>query len=240
MLFFLLADVPHGLYGTLVHPTLRANILKNLRDVAIEGLIDCLFVLGTGRRRVDLRHQPIQEPHDLLVVIPILAVREDHIRLLQEVVLKRLPVVDGLDLLVDGLVDVRGLRERVLLLHVGHDALLDVLVDDLHLPLREVVFFGEQQDVLEDALRAEGLGVLVGHVVLGERVEGRGKDVAADVGQPLLERVIVQLPVLLLYLGQVDDDGAISGLQLEVADLLDGLLHERVQDFEELGVSLRV
>lgn len=197
MLFFL-ADILHGLDGAFIHPIFRGDILKDLRDVAIEGLIYCLFVLGIGSRRVYFGHQPIQKPHDLLVVVPIFAIGEDHIRLLQQVVLKGLSIVDGLDLFVDGLVDVGGFSQGVFLLHVGHDAVLDVLVDDLHLSLREMVFLGEQEDVLEDALGTKSLGVLVGHVVLRERVEGRRKDVAADVCHPLLQSVILQLSALLL------------------------------------------
>lgn len=60
-----------------------------------------------------------------------------------------------------------------------------MLVDEAHLPLREAVFLGEEEDVFEDALGAEDLGVLVGHVVLGERVEGGREDVVADVSEPL-------------------------------------------------------
>lgn len=126
-----------------------------------------------------------------------------------------------------------------------------MLVDEAHLAFREAVFFGEEEDVFEDTLGAEDLGVLVGHVVLGQRVEGGGKDVVADVSQPLLESVVIQdgiiaivLAVLvllgLLDLRQVDEDGPVSGLKLKIPNLLDLFLHKSVEDIEKLAVILTV
>lgn len=125
-----------------------------------------------------------------------------------------------------------------------------MLVDEAHLPLREAVFFGEEEDVFEDALGAEDLGVLVGHVVLGERVEGGREDVVADVSEPLFQRVVIQeaalfisvLAVLvllsLLDLRQVDKYRPVPGLKLKIPDLLDLFPHESVEGIEELVVLL--
>ena len=125
-----------------------------------------------------------------------------------------------------------------------------MLVDEAHLAFGEAVFFGEEEDVFEDALGAENLGLLVGHVVLGERVEGGGEDVVADVGQPLLESIVIQeagvltivLSILVLFglldLRQVDNYGPVSGLKLKIPNLLDLFPHESVEDIEKLVVLL--
>lgn len=113
-------------------------------------------------------------------------VGEHYITFLKEVVLERLSIVDGFDFFVDGLIDVVGFGEGVFFLHVGYNSFLNVEIDKFHLSLAERVFSCEEEDVFEDALGAKYFGVLVGHVVLGEGVEGRGEDIAADIGQPLL------------------------------------------------------
>ena len=77
-----------------------------------------------------------------------------------------------------------------------------MVVDQPDLPLSQLEPVGEKDDVPEDAFRAEDLGVFVAHLVLRERVEGRGEDGGADVGDPVLQGVVVQL--VLLDLGQVD------------------------------------
>lgn len=160
-----LGEILHGFDGALVHPSLIAYILKYLGDILIKSLINGGLILR-GDGLINLRHQPIEELHDEFIVIPILSIGEDHIAFLQKVVLKCLSVIYRFHFFIDGLVHITGLGEGILLLHVGHDAFLDVLVDEAHLPFREPVFLGEEQDVLEDALGAENLGVLVGHVVL--------------------------------------------------------------------------
>lgn len=132
-----------------------------------------------------------------------MAISEHHIALLQQVVLEGLPVIDGLDLFVDRLVDIGRLGKGILLLHVGHDAFLDVLVDQLHLSLAKSVFFGQLHDVLEDAFGAEDLGVLISHVILGEGVEGRRENVVAHISHPLLQNFIIKL-ALALQFGNID------------------------------------
>lgn len=83
VLFFFLTNILHGVNAALIHPIFGRNILKNLRDIAIESFIYSFFVLGIGCRLVYFGHQPIQKPHDLFIVISILAVGEDYISLLQ-------------------------------------------------------------------------------------------------------------------------------------------------------------
>ena len=246
-----LGEILHGHDGPLIHPSLIADILENLRNILIKSLIDGGLVVG-GDGLVNLRHEPIEKPHDEFIIIAILLEGEDHIAFLQKIVLKSLSVIYRFHFFINSLVNIAGLGQGIFSLHVGHDALLDVLVDEAHLPLREAVFFGEEQDVFEDALGAEDLGVFVGHVVLGERVEGRREDVVADVSQPLFQRVVVQetalfigvLAVLvllgLLHLGQVDQYRPVPWLKLEVPHLLDLFPHESVEGIEKLVVLLTI
>lgn len=246
-----LGEILHGHDAPLVHPSLIADILENFGNIRIKSLIDSGFVVG-GDGLVNLRHEPIEKPHDKFIIIAILLEGEDHIAFLQKIVLKSLSVIYRFHFFINSLVNIAGLGQGIFSLHVGHDALLDVLVDEAHLPLREAVFFGEEQDVFEDALGAEDLGVLVGHVVLRERVEGRREDVVADVSQPLLQCIVVQetalfigvLAVLvllgLLHLGQVDQYRPVPCLKLEVPHLLDLFPHESVEGIEKLVVLLTI
>jgi hypothetical protein len=68
-------------------------------------------------------------------------------------------------------------------------------------------------------------------------VEGRGEDVVADVGYPLLEGVVIQVSVHFQF-GQVDDHGPVSGFQFEISDLFDGLFHESIEYLKHLVVLL--
>jgi hypothetical protein len=160
------------LYGSFIHPAFRGNILKYLGNILIELFIYCLFLLGRDGL-VDFGHKPIEQSHNLLIVISILLICKYHIAFLKQVVLKSLPVINGLDLLIDGLVDVIGFGQRIFFLHVGHDSLLNVQVDNMHLSFRVMVFPGKKEDVLENALRAEYFCVLVGHVIFRQGVKGR-------------------------------------------------------------------
>jgi hypothetical protein len=55
---------------------------------------------------INLCHEPIQEAHDKIVVVTAMSVGEHQVALLQEVVLQRFPVIDGLYLLIDSLIHV--------------------------------------------------------------------------------------------------------------------------------------
>jgi hypothetical protein len=96
-------------------------------------LVDCAS--ATILLRVETDHHPVEEAHDEVIVVAALAIGEHHSALLEQVILKGLSVVDGLDALVDGLVDVGRLSHGVLLLHVWHDLLLDVVINEADLPL---------------------------------------------------------------------------------------------------------
>lgn len=77
-----LSQILHGLDGPFIHPSLVADILKDLGDILIKSLIDGGLVL---RRDVliNLCHEPIEEPHDEFIIIAILPVGEDYIAFLE-------------------------------------------------------------------------------------------------------------------------------------------------------------
>lgn len=165
-LLLLLGNILHGLNGSFIHPTFRSYIIENLWDKLIECFVNSLFVLGVSSL-IDLGHEPIKEPHYLLIVISIFLKSEDDITLLQEVILKSLPIIYGLDLLINSLIDIVGFSQRIFLLHVRYNTLLNMEVNKFHLSFTQRVFSCEEQNILENALWAKDFGMLVCHVVLG-------------------------------------------------------------------------
>lgn len=82
LLAFRFSQILHGLDAPFVHPSLVADILKDLGDILVKSLIDGGLVL---RRDVlvDLCHEPIEEPHDEFIIITILPVGEYYIAFLE-------------------------------------------------------------------------------------------------------------------------------------------------------------
>lgn len=77
-----LSEILHGLDGPFVHPTLVTDILENLGNILIKSFIDCGLVIG-GDVLVDLCHEPVEEPHDELIIIAVFPVGEHHIAFLK-------------------------------------------------------------------------------------------------------------------------------------------------------------
>lgn len=166
-----------------VHPALIIYIFEQFGHKLVILLVDCdLFAVFLA---IQTDHHPVQEPHYQIVIVSAFPVCEDDATFLQKIVLKCLPIVDGLDTLIYSLVDIGGFSHGVLLFHVGNYLLLYVVIDHAYLSLIESILVGEQHDVPEDALRAEDLGVFVVHGLVGEQVEGRREDVVADVSYPI-------------------------------------------------------
>lgn len=157
-----------------IHPPLIINIFKQPRHKVVVLLIN--GHLAATFLGVKASHHPVQKSHNEVIVIATLAVSKHHIAFLQQIVLECLPVIDRLDVFIDSLVDICRLSHWILLLHVRHDLLLDMIVDQPYLTLCEFELIGEQDDVPQYAFRAEYFCVFVAHLVLGEGVEGRGED----------------------------------------------------------------
>ena len=58
-------------------------------------------------------------------------------------------------------------------MHIRDDSFFNVFIDKLDLSLIQLVLLGKKHYVLEDSFRTEDLGLFIGHVIIGKRVEGR-------------------------------------------------------------------
>ena len=86
-------------FGFEAHPFLIEHIFKQFGCFFIE-----IFIKGPSSFccLVDCLHDPVQKPHNEVIILSILTVGEDHITLVQEVIIQGFSIVNGLDALIDG------------------------------------------------------------------------------------------------------------------------------------------
>ena len=242
--------VPRVGPGLLLHPERVVDLVEELGHVVVKvfevghllvfARVDAAVVVGD--LPVGQGDDLVQDPHDDVVVVAVLAIPEGDVRVVEEVVGEHLHVVNLLDGLVEDPVGMGVLAEGVLQGQVGHHLVLHYCVYLLEKGVAHFVGLRELPDVAEDCLAAEDLGLLEGHVLVEVVVEGGGDDVPADLSDPLLDALIV-LGLLLgvLVVGLHDPVPGLEAALVVVVLLLVGEVErvpEDVLDFLQDGVGL--
>lgn len=99
LLFLLLGDIFQRFDGALIHPILIGDIVEHIGNILIKLFINCLFV-GSDNL-INFCHQPVEQLHNKIVVVAILAIGEYDIAFLKEIILKCLSIVDWLYFLIN-------------------------------------------------------------------------------------------------------------------------------------------
>ncbi len=114
-----------------------------------------------------------------------------------------------------------------------------MLIDELHLPLSQIILFRHEENIFEYPFRAEYFSLLVGHMLIREWMEGRGKDTVTNFSQPLFENLIIKFS-LVLAIRNINNDWTISCLELELSSLLYWFLQKGINNFNQLIVLWRL
>lgn len=193
-----------------------------------------------GHLPVGQRDDLVQDPHNYVVVVAILAIPEGNVGVVEKVVGEHLHVVNLLDGLVEDPVGMGVLAQGVLQGQVGHHLVLHYCIYFLEKGVAHLVCFRELPYVAEDCLTAEDLGLLEGHVLVEVVVESGRDHIPADLPDPLLDALIV-LSLLLgvLVVGLHDPVPGLEATFMVVVLLLVGEVEgvpKDVLDFLQDGV----
>lgn len=211
-------------------------MLDKLIELFVESRYPVIAYGGLVLLIVDPLHELIDQFHDEIVIVATLAILETEavIGVVEEVVLECLDVVYLLYLALQRLVDHHCLSHGELGQQVRRHSILNVVVYHLDLVRVEMQGLVEADDIADDVLRTIYLGLVVTHLALLEVVEGSRQHLRAQVGYPLLQVHLLDLPSL--QDGQLEDHLPVSGLDLvglvELVHLLQQFLEGAQEQFE--------
>ena len=156
-----------------LHIVLFLDDFEYLGHVLLEVIkVSVLFVELEGGRFVQFSDDVVEHPHDEIVVIAALSVLEDEVALGEVIVAQPIEIIHLLDHALQISIDRLLLSQWVLLLQVNQHLALQVLVQLLNDLTSDVMHLVQLDHVVEDVHRAIYLGLLEGHLVAREAMEG--------------------------------------------------------------------
>lgn len=156
-----------------LHIVLFLDDFEYLGHVLLEVIkVSVLFVELEGGRFVQFSDDVVEHPHDEIVVIAALSVLEDEVALGEVIVAQPIEIIHLLDHALQISIDRLLLSQGVLLLQVNQHLALQVLVQLLNDLTSDVMHLVQLYHVVEDVHRAIYLGLLEGHLVAREAMEG--------------------------------------------------------------------